>query len=291
MNYKTAEREITEAAVASFDGSESDRYRTVMQALVKHLHSFAQEVQLTQAEWMAGIDFLTRAGQISGPRSQELILLSDILGLSMLTVAINEPKDQRVTASTVFGPFFVENSPWIERDGDLAQGAIGEPCYVSGSVSSVDGSPIAGARVEVWGADEDGLYDVQYNTTRIANRGHQHTEDDGTFRFWTVMPVPYPIPTDGPAGELLQTARRTPMRPAHLHFMITAPGYQDLITHIFADGDPHLGSDAVFGVRPSLIGDYASNPAGTAPDGSVREKGWVELKFDFVLGERVEVDG
>lgn len=291
MEYDDAQRVISEAAVSSFDGSESDRYRTVMQALVKHLHGFAEEVQLTQAEWMAGIEFLTRAGQVSGPRRQEMILLSDILGLSMLTVAINEPKDPKVTASTVFGPFFVENSPMVGRDGDLAQGAPGEPCFVSGTVSGSDGSPIAGARVEVWGADEDGLYDVQYDSTRIANRGHQYTDVAGTFRFWTVMPVPYPIPTDGPTGELLRAARRTPMRPAHLHFMITAPGYEDLITHIFVDGDPHLGSDAVFGVRPSLIGDYEFNPSGTAPDGSVREKGWFELKFDFVLGEEVDEVG
>ena len=277
------EREVTDEVLASFAGTADPRLREIMDALVRHLHGFAREVRLSQGEWEAAIDFLTRAGHITDERRQEFILLSDVLGLSMLTVAINEPKAPGATEATVFGPFFVDGAPQVQLGGDLAQGAAGTPCYVSGHVLSTDGAALDGARVDVWGADEDGFYDVQYPGHRTAGRGWLHTASDGGFRFWTVLPTPYPIPHDGPVGDLLTAAGRGPMRPAHLHFKVTAPGYRTLITHIFVAGDPYLGGDAVFGVKDSLVVPAEHHRDGEAPDGSRREGEWTTMAYDLVL--------
>ncbi|MDX6239398.1 MAG: hydroxyquinol 1,2-dioxygenase [Kribbellaceae bacterium] len=259
--------ELTEAVVASFDGSPDARTKTVMGALVRHLHAFAREVELTEDEYFAAIDFLTRTGQISTATRQEFVLLADVLGLSMLTVGLGNRKPPEATASTVFGPFFVEGSPAIENGGDLANGAPGQPCLVSGRVLDTSGRPIAGALVETWQADEDGFYDVQKDVDGPQNRGHLTTDADGNYSFWAVRPVAYPIPADGPVGELLRAGGRGPMRPAHIHFMVTAPGFSRLITHVFAAGDEYLSNDAVFGVKDSLITDFTEHPPGTAPDG------------------------
>jgi hydroxyquinol 1,2-dioxygenase len=278
---------LTDEVVASFADSESDRFRVVMQSLVSHLHTFAREVRLTEAEWAAGIDFLTRAGHITDERRQEFILLSDVLGLSMQVVGINAPEAGTVNAgateSTVFGPFFVDDAPEIPLGGDLAQGAKGVPCYVSGQVRSVDGTPLAGVRVDAWEADEDGFYDTQYADHRTQGRGWLRTDENGRYRFWSVVPTYYPIPDDGPVGELMVAAGRSAMRPAHLHFKVEAPGYRPLITHVFADGDPYLRSDAVFGVKDSLIGEFAGKDGGTAPDGTQPGGRWAQIEFDLVL--------
>ncbi len=275
-------RRLTAQVVASFDGSPSPRYREVMQSLVRHLHDFAVDVRLTQAEWSAGVDFLTRSGQISDDRRQELILLSDVLGLSMLTVGLSESADPDVTASTVLGPFFVQGSPHVEQGGDLAAGAPGQPCWVDATVTGADGEPAVGARVEVWEADENGHYDTQYDGDRVAGRGHLFTDEAGAVRFWSVRPSPYPIPADGPVGELLAAAGRGPMRPAHLHFMISAPGHRTLTTHLFVADDPHLDDDAVFGVQPSLVTPFVLQP-GAAPAGAPSDGPWSSVRFDFVL--------
>lgn len=289
-------RRLTERVVASFDASPSPRYREVMQSLVRHLHDFATDVRLTEAEWAAGVDVLTRSGQLSDARRQELILLSDVLGLSMLTIGLNAPADPGVTASTVFGPFFVQGSPHVEQGGDLAGGAPGQPCWVQATVRGAGGAPVVGARVEVWEADEDGLYDTQYDGERVAGRGHLFTDEAGAVRFWSVRPSPYPIPADGPVGELLVAAGRGPMRPAHIHFMISAAGHRTLTTHVFAAGDPHLADDAVFGVVASLVTPFTEHPApssrpdttpDTAPEavppGGLPDGPWSSVRFDFVL--------
>ena len=275
-------RRLTAQVVASFDRSSSARYREVMQSLVRHLHAFATDVRLTEAEWSAGVDFLTRSGQISDARRQELILLSDVLGLSMLTVGLNEPVEPDVTASTVLGPFFVQGSPHVEQGGDLAAGAPGQPCWVEATVSGARGDPVVGARVEVWEADEDGLYDTQYDGDRVAGRGHLFTDEAGAVRFWSVRPSPYPIPADGPVGELLVAAGRGPMRPAHLHFMISAPGHRTLTTHLFVADDPHLRDDAVFGVAASLVTPFIEHRA-APPAGGPSAGPWSSVSFDFVL--------
>jgi len=277
------EQAVTDEVLASFAGTADPRVREIMESLVRHLHGFAREVRLSQGEWEAGIDFLTRAGQITDDRRQEFILLSDVLGLSMLTVAINEPKTPEATEATVFGPFYVDGAPEVPLDGDLARGAAGTPCYVSGHVLSADGKPLSDARVDIWGADEDGFYDVQYPGERSAGRGWQETGPDGGFRFWTVLPTPYPIPHDGPVGDLLTAAGRGPMRPAHLHFKVSAPGHRTLITHIFVAGDPYLDRDAVFGVKDSLIVEAGHHQDGEAPDGSRREGAWTTMAYDLVL--------
>ena len=277
------EQALTDEVIASFDGAADPRLREVMRCLVRHLHSFAREIRLSEREWEAAIAFLTRAGQLTDDRRQEFVLLSDVLGLSMLTVAINAPASPAATEGTVFGPFFVEGAPEMPLGGDLAQGAIGTPCYVSGHVRSVDGGPIDDALLDVWGADEDGFYDVQYADDRCAGRGRLRTGPDGAYRFWTILPTPYPIPHDGPVGDLLTAAGRSPMRPAHLHVKVAAPGHRTLITHIFLAGDPYLGSDAVFGVKDSLVVEPHHHTTGRAPDGSDREGAWTSLRFDLVL--------
>jgi hydroxyquinol 1,2-dioxygenase len=280
--------ELTDAVVASFDGSGDERTKTVLSALVRHLHAFAREVELTEQEWFTGIDFLTRTGHKSTGTRQEFVLLSDVLGLSMLTVGLGNKKPVDATQSTVFGPFFVEGSPEIKLGDDLSNGAPGQPCLVSGRVLDLQGKPIAGALVETWQADEDGFYDVQKDTDGPQNRGHLTTDADGNYSFWAVRPVAYPIPDDGPVGELLRAGGRGPMRPAHIHFMVTAPGFSRLITHVFAAGDEHLHDDAVFGVKDSLIAEFTEHPAGTAPDGRVLDQPYSTVQYDLVLATTEE---
>jgi Protocatechuate 3,4-dioxygenase beta subunit len=282
-DQEAREQAVTDAVVASFDGAKDDRLREVMQSLTRHLHGFARDVRLTQAEWEAAIGFLTRVGHITDDRRQEFILLSDVLGLSMLTVGINAPASADATESTVFGPFFLEGAPEVGLGGDITQGAKGTPCWVSGTVSSTDGTPIAGAHIEVWEADDDGLYDVQYEGNRVAGRGWLTSGGDGGYRFWSVRPSAYGIPDDGPVGELLAAAGRGSMRPAHLHFKVDAPGHRTLITHIFVAGDEHLGRDAVFGVKDSLVAEFAQHGPGTAPDGRELDGPWSSVEFDIVL--------
>ncbi|HEY2207606.1 MAG TPA: dioxygenase [Pseudonocardia sp.] len=282
------EQAVTDEVVASFAGATGERYREVMTSLVRHLHAFARDVRLTEAEWAAGIDFLTRTGHLTDDRRQEFILLSDVLGLSMLTVGINAPDSAGATESTVLGPFFVEGAPEVELGGDIALGARGTPCWVSGQVRSTDGTPLPGAHIEVWEADEGGFYDVQYEGERTQARGWLTAAGDGGYRFWSVLPTAYRIPDDGPAGELLAAAGRRAMRPAHLHFKVDAPGHRTLITHVFVDGDEHLRSDVVFGVKDSLIVAAPEHEGGTAPDGTARDGRWAEIPFDLVLAPERE---
>jgi alcohol dehydrogenase class IV/protocatechuate 3,4-dioxygenase beta subunit len=277
------EAAVTAEVLATFDAAAAPRYREVMQSLVRHLHAFARDVRLTESQWQQGIDFLTRTGHITDDRRQEFILLSDVLGLSMLTVAINAPASAGATESTVVGPFFTDESPEVPLGGDITGEAKGRPCYVSGTVRGTGGEPVPGARIEVWESDEDGFYDVQYPDGRIGGRGWLRSAPDGEYRFWSVRPAPYPIPDDGPVGDLLAAAGRGPMRPAHLHFKVEAPGYRTLITHIFVAGDPYLDRDAVFGVKQSLITDFAEHPAGPGPDGRPLDGPWTSVEFDIVL--------
>ena len=264
---------ITQAVLARLSQTPDPRLKQIMTSLVQHLHAFAREVKLTEAEWMAGIEFLTATGQKCDDQRQEFILLSDTLGLSMLTVAMNNDKPAGCTEATVFGPFHVEGAPQLEHGADVANGAPGEPCTVHGSVRGLGGEAVAGAEIDVWQADADGLYDVQREGLKEAQgRAVLRSDDQGRFHFRSVVAEPYPIPDDGPVGEMLTATKRHPWRHAHLHFRIQAPGYQTLVTHVFRDGDPYLDSDAVFGVRSSLVADWVEQPDGR-----------VTLDFDFVL--------
>jgi hydroxyquinol 1,2-dioxygenase len=265
-------RNITEAVIARFDDTPDPRLKQIFTSLVRHLHDFAREVKLSEAEWAEGIRFLTETGQKCDDQRQEFILLSDVLGLSMLTVAMNHETPPGCTEPTVFGPFHVEGAPEHALGDDIANGAPGAPCEVSGTVRSIGGQPLAGAVIEVWQADAEGHYDVQVEGAGHRARGVFRSDANGRFAFRTVVPQAYPIPDDGPVGELLRAGGRHPWRPAHLHFMVDAPGHELLVTHVFRSDDAYLDSDAVFGVRQSLVADWNVQPDGSGT-----------LRFDFVL--------
>jgi hydroxyquinol 1,2-dioxygenase len=246
---------ITDAVVRSLDGCDEPRLKQVMTSLVTHLHDFVRETRLTEAEWMAAIEFLTATGQKCTGTRQEFILLSDVLGVSMLTVALNQAKSPGATEATVFGPFHTPDAPHLPQGADITGGAPGEPMDVDVAVTALDGAPVANAQVDIWQADEEGMYDVQRAALGDTRRGRavMKTDAEGRLRFRAIVPTAYPVPTDGPVGRMLVATGRHPWRPAHLHFMIRADGYETLVTHLFRDGDPYLESDAVFGVRPSLV--------------------------------------
>jgi hydroxyquinol 1,2-dioxygenase len=284
LEQAAREQAITDQVVASFDASPDPRYREVMQGLVKHLHAFIRDVRLTEDEWNLAIEFLRRAGDITTDARQEFILLSDVLGASMQTICVNNEVIGDATEATVFGPFFVDAAPFVEPGGDISHGAAGQPCWVEGTVTGADGSPIPGAVIDVWECDEEGFYDVQYDDGRVAARAQLASDDAGFYRFWALTPVPYPIPHDGPVGDLLAAAGRSPMRASHLHFMVEAPGHRTLITHIFVAGDEYLSRDAVFGVKESLIKDFVEHPAGeSTPTGREITEPWTSVRFDIVL--------
>lgn len=264
---------ITQAVIARFAATPDPRLKEVLTSLVQHLHAFAREVKLTEEEWFRGIEFLTRVGHITDDKRQEFILLSDTLGLSMLTVAMNNDKPAGCTEATVFGPFYVEGAPNYDLGEDVANGAAGVPCTVRGTVRGLDGEPVPGAEIHVWQADAEGKYDVQREGLAHAQaRGVLHANGKGEYHFRSVLAEAYPIPDDGPVGDLLKATKRHPWRPAHLHFRIQAPGYETLTTHVFRNGDPWLDSDAVFGVRQSLIADWVRQPDGQ-----------YLVEYDFVL--------
>jgi hydroxyquinol 1,2-dioxygenase len=285
----SAEQESREAALvervlASFADTPDPRTRELVEALTRHLHAFLRETRLTEDEWRRAVEFLTAVGHLTDDRRQEFILLSDVLGVSMQTITINNEAYANATEATVFGPFFVEGSPDVGLGGDVAGGAPGEPCWVEGTVTDTSGKPIPGARVEVWEADAEGLYDVQYGDDRVAGRGHLHTDADGRYCFWAVTPTPYPIPDDGPVGALLRATGRSPMRASHLHLMVEADGCRTLVTHVFPRGDAYLDSDSVFGVRDSLVVDVHRHlPNDPTPDGRRVAGPWSRIDFDLVL--------
>ncbi|MDA8197701.1 MAG: hydroxyquinol 1,2-dioxygenase [Actinomycetota bacterium] len=246
---------ITDRVISSFEGCDSDRLTEIMKSLTRHLHEFAKEVSLTTQEWMAGIDFLMATGKISSDKRNEFILLSDLLGLSSLQVAINERVGD-ATESTVLGPFFVEGAREFSNGEDISDGANGEPTFVSIKVVDTSGAAIGDVTVDVWGSDADGFYDVQYDGDKLFNRGRFKSDEQGRVSFWSILPVAYPVPSDGPGGALLKATKRSNMRPAHLHFALTKEGYSQVVTHLFVAGDPFLGNDAVFGERESLICEF-----------------------------------
>ena len=283
------EQKLVDTVVASFDNTEDPRLKEVMQALTWHLHNFVREVRLTEEEWNTGIEFLTASGHITDDKRQEFILLSDVLGLSMQTIAINNQAytgTAPATEATVFGPFFVDDAPEIPIGGDIAGGAAGQPCWVEGTVTDTEGRPVPGARIEVWEADEDGFYDVQYTDNRVAGRAHLFADNHGKYAFWGLTPTPYPIPHDGPVGKMLASVGRSPVRASHLHFMVTAPGLRTLVTHIFVEGDPQIAiGDSVFGVKDSLIKRFEPQAANApTPDGrDLGNQTWARSRFDVVL--------
>jgi hydroxyquinol 1,2-dioxygenase len=279
----TTANDLTRQVVDSVEHAADPRLRELVRGLIRHLHAFAIEQALTEAELMAGIRFLTEIGQTCTDRRQEFILLSDTLGVSTLVDAINNPPAPGATQSTVLGPFFVEAAPLAEQDADIDPGEAGGgvPLYVDVSVADPAGKPVGGATVDVWHSDDAGFYDVQRGGGELARRARFVTNDEGRPRFRTTAPAAYPIPDDGPVGEMLEATGRHPWRPAHVHFMISAPGFRRLVTHIFVDGDRYLDSDAVFGVKESLIDAFPLQPPGIAPNGKSEPKPYRLLRYRF----------
>jgi hydroxyquinol 1,2-dioxygenase len=275
---------ITAAVIDRVQNTPDPRLKQIMTSLVRHLHDFARDVELTFDEWSYAIDYLTRTGHTSTDKRQEFILLSDTLGLSMLVDAIDHPMNAGATETTVLGPFYVMNPPERPHGFDVSEGLDGVALYVEGTVASSDGRRLSDAIVDVWHSDNEGFYDVQHpELSQAALRGRFRTDDRGHFYFWSIMPKFYPIPDDGPVGEMLKATKRHPYRPAHVHFMISAPRHQTLVTHVFAADSPYLDSDAVFGVKNALIRDFKHEPPGAAPDGKVMERSWRKLVYDFGL--------
>jgi hydroxyquinol 1,2-dioxygenase len=278
------ETTITQEVLARNVGTRDRRLHQIITGLVQHLHAFAREVQLTEQEWEKGIEFLTSVGQICSPVRQEFILLSDILGLSTLVIAQNHRKPDGCTEATVFGPFHVADAPFIELGADLSKSLPGTPWFVRGTVRGLNGEVVPHAVLEVWQADDQGYYDVQKpDLDAYEGRGILKADAQGHFHFRTIIPEAYPIPHDGPVGKLLEALERHPWRPAHLHFMVSAEGYERLVTHVFKEGGEYLDSDTVFGVRTSLIAEWVKHEAGIAPDGTQCDEPFCTLDFDFVL--------
>ncbi len=289
MPYIT-EDNLTDIAVDRWSNIPDPRLREVMTAMVKHVHAFVREVEPTPEEWYTAIDFLTRTGHLCTGKRQEFILMSDVLGVSMLVDAVNHRLATGATPTTVEGPFHVPNAPEIANGGNMAEGAPGIPCFVSGIVRDLEGRPVANALLDLWQTDGEGLYEVQRDVAdakRDVNeawmRGIFHTQADGSYMIRTVAPIGYTIPMDGTIGELMKRTKISHMRPAHIHFCIEAPGYHRVVTHLFQRGDQYIDTDVVYGVKEPLIVDFVKKPAGKAPTGEMLKEPFYEVKYDFVL--------
>ena len=287
MSRYFTEENSAETVISRLESCPDPRFRRVMASAVRHLHAFVKEVEPSIEEWRQAIDFLTATGQMCDDRRQEWILLSDTLGVSMLLETINHRARDGRTEATVLGPFHVEGVGVEEMGFDICRDGKGEPCVVSGRVADAGGRPIEGAVLDVWQTNGDGRYDVQQPDDQPENnmRGKFVTGADGRYWFRTTKPVSYPVPTDGPVGRMLDATGRHARRPAHIHFIVTAEGFEPVVTHIFVRGDPWIDSDAVFGVKESLIVPFElEEDAGRAREGHVRAPFWT-AKFDFALAE------
>lgn len=277
------EDNITELAQQRWATAKDPRTAQLITALVKHLHDFAREVRLTEDEWMAAIGWLTATGQISDDKREEFILASDVLGLSMLVVQMNHRFDPSATPATVLGPFHIDGSPELGFGGDMSDGVAGTPLYITGTVRSLDGTPVP-AVLDVWQADADGAYEAQLpNVDEARLRAKYQAREDGTYCVRTIAPKGYSIPMDGPVGALIGQTEISHFRPAHVHFLVTAAGHEPLITHLFEEGAEYLDSDVVFGTKQELVVSFEPHEPGPTPDGGTCEVPWLEARYDFVL--------
>lgn len=279
------EQTITDAVVEQVN-AEDPRLQEILSSLVKHLHNFIREVEPTEEEWLKGIQFLTDTGHMCDDVRQEFILLSDTLGVSILVDAINHRVTEGSTETTVLGPFHTPYAKPMEHGSQIASEeelAKGDPTIVRGKITDPEGAPIAGAKVDVWQASSEGFYDVQMGHGEADLRGIFETDANGEFWFKSIKPVAYPIPHDGPVGKMLQATGRHPYRPAHIHYMIQAEGYETLITHVFVSGDEYLDSDAVFAVKDSLVADFTANKDADAAKQYGYDVPFYELEFNFGL--------
>ena len=261
-----------------------------MASLIRHLHSFAREVDLKGDEWFRAIEFLTACGKACDDKRQEFILLSDTLGLSMLVVALEHARALKgrtgatpPTDATVQGPFYWVGAPDVPLGGDIGEGVSGEPALYNGRVTDLEGKPLAGALLDVWSGDGEGVYDMQRADSGMKARGRIRTDHEGRYWFWSIRPTYYPVPDDGPVGDMLRKMGRHPNRPGHIHMKVSAPGHKEVTTHLFVKGSPYLDSDAVFGVRDSLVVEFEKHEPGTAMDGRRMAKPYHVAHFDFRL--------
>jgi hydroxyquinol 1,2-dioxygenase len=287
MPYVT-EANLTDVVLERWKDISDPRLRQIMQSLIKHLHGFVREIEPTQAEWATAIDWLTRTGKMCSEKRQEFVLTSDVLGVSMLVDAINHRQASEATPSTVEGPFHVANAPAIANGGSMAEGAPGVPCFVTGKVRGLSGEPIAGAVLDLWQTDGEGLYEDQRDTKGPWMRGLYRTQADGSFLIRTVAPIGYTIPMDGTVGELMNRTNISHMRPAHIHFAVSAPGYKELVTHLFRRGDEYIETDVVYAVKEPLIVDFVQKKSGKAPTGETLATPFFEVRYDFVLQHKAE---
>lgn len=278
------EDNITELACGRWASAHSPRLAEVMTALVRHVHEFTREVNLTEEEWMAAIEWLTATGHLSDDKRQEFILASDVIGLSMLVVQLNNRFSADATPATVLGPFHIDGSPPVPFGHDMSEGIPGQPLFITGRVVDVGGSPVPGAVLDVWQADAEGYYESQLPDIDEARlRAKYQARDDGTYCVRTIAPLGYSVPMDGPVGELIHKTDISHFRPAHVHFLLDVPGYEKLVTHLFREGAEYLDSDVVFGTKDILVVPFDSGAAGPTPDGGHLDQPYLHATYDFVL--------
>ncbi|MGW1786401.1 maleylacetate reductase and hydroxyquinol 1,2-dioxygenase domain-containing protein [Streptomyces sp. NPDC002143] len=276
-------RDLSARVAASFADSPSPRTGALLTDLARRLHAFVLDNDIRESEWTHAIEFLTRTGHITSPTRQEFILLSDTLGVSSAVDALSNSRDPRATPSAVLGPFYTDNPPPLPDGADIARGADGVPLWVDITVAEVDGTPIPDATVDVWQSDDDGFYDVQLShLDGPVLRARLRSGADGHVRFWSILPSEYPIPDDGPVGEMLAATGRHPYRAPHLHFLVETGDGRRLVTQFFVAGGSYLDSDAVFGVKETLIKEFTPQ-SGPAPDGRSPEGEWRLLRHDLIM--------
>jgi len=278
------EQSITQAVIGRLAACDDPRFARIMSALVTHLHEFVREVSLTESEWFTAIQFLTDVGKTCTEQRHEFILLSDTLGVSVLVISLNHPPQQGSVESTVLGPYYWQGAPELPRGSNLAQGVKGEPAFYSGRVLSTDGRPLANALLDIWSGDGDGNYDMQTpGETVMKARGRIRTDAEGRYWFRSIRPTFYPVPTDGPVGRMLRKMGSHPYRPGHIHMIISAPGHLPVTTHLFVAGSRYLDSDAVFGMKASLVAQFDRHPPGVGPDGEPLQTPFYTVNYDFRL--------
>jgi hydroxyquinol 1,2-dioxygenase len=295
MSQQHQTSDITEAVLGRLSADADPRFKQIITGVVQHVHALVRELDLKPEEWMRAIQFLTQVGQTCDDKRQEFILLSDTLGVSMLVVQLDQARrsakaaadktaTMKPTEATVQGPFYWEGSPPLPLGSDIGEGMPGEPARYTGRVTDTHGQPLAGCCVDVWSGDGDGVYDMQMgDDVGMRLRARFETDAQGRYHFWSIKPTYYPVPSDGPVGDMLRAMGRHPNRPGHMHMMVYKPGFVSLTTHLFASDSPFLDSDAVFGVRDSLIVPFEKHAAGTAPDGRVMKAAWHSTHYDFAL--------
>lgn len=278
------EKSLTQAVIERLSESGDPRFKRIMTSLITHVHDFVREVKLTESEWLTAIQFLTDVGRTCTEKRQEFILLSDTLGVSVLVITINHPADKGSAESTVMGPFYWEGAPELPLGSNLAEGTQGEPAFYSGRVLSESGQPIADALLDIWSGDGEGNYDMQIpGQTGMRARGRIRTDPEGYYWFRSIKPTYYPVPTDGPVGRMLRKMGRHPYRPGHIHMIVSAPGHLPVTTHLFVAGSEYLDSDAVFGVKESLVAQFNRHLPGVGPDGKRVDTPFYTVNYNFRL--------